>query len=89
MMLVITTTLRAVLARPARGVAPFLTDVPIILLTVFVLERLPAWTLGAICIIGGVYVVYLGWETIRSARDVNLAEMATPALSVEDVAFAT
>ena len=77
MMLVITTTLRGGFWHGLRvAIAPFLSDVPIILLTLFVLDHLPAWTLGAIGIIGGLYVIFLGWETIRSARKVNLVEMA-------------
>ncbi len=69
MTLVITTTLRDGIWHGLRvAAAPFVTDLPIILLSVFVLGLLPPWTLAAIGVVGGGYVVYLGWETVRSAR---------------------
>jgi threonine/homoserine/homoserine lactone efflux protein len=57
--------------------APFLSDLPIILLSIFVLNQLPTWTLSAIAIAGASYVTYLGWETIRSARYARLASEAS------------
>lgn len=69
MTLVITTALRDGFWHGLRvAAAPFVTDLPIILLSVFVLNLLPPWTLAVIGVIGGGYVVYLGWETVRSAR---------------------
>ncbi len=87
MMLVITTTLRGGFWQGLRvAMAPFLSDVPIILLTLLVLDRLPSWALGAVGVVGGLYVIYLGWETIRSARKVDLAQMARTAAATEAVA---
>lgn len=81
MTLVITTSLQDGFWRGLRvAVAPFLTDLPIILLSVFVLHLLPPWTLAVIAVAGSVYVVYLGWETMRSA---GRADLASPARSVE------
>jgi threonine/homoserine/homoserine lactone efflux protein len=72
MTLVITTTLRDGLWHGLRvAAAPFVTDLPIILLSVFVLGLLPPWTLAIIGIVGGAYVIYLGWETVRSARQAS------------------
>lgn len=72
MTLVITTTLRDGFWHGLRvAAAPFVTDLPIILLSVFVLGLLPSWTLAIIGVIGGAYVVYLGWETMRSARQAS------------------
>jgi threonine/homoserine/homoserine lactone efflux protein len=72
MTLVITTTLRDGLWHGLRvAAAPFVTDLPIILLAVFVLGLLPPWTLAVVGVIGGGYVVYLGWETVRSARQAS------------------
>jgi threonine/homoserine/homoserine lactone efflux protein len=69
MTLVITTTLRDGIWHGLRvAAAPFVTDLPIILLSVFVLGLLPPWTLAVVGVVGGGYVVYLGWETVRSAR---------------------
>jgi threonine/homoserine/homoserine lactone efflux protein len=73
MTLVITTTLRDGLWHGLRvAAAPFVTDLPIILLSVFVLGLLPPWTLAVVGVIGGGYVVYLGWETVRSARQASV-----------------
>ena len=84
MMLVITTTLRGGFWQGLRvAMAPFLSDVPIILLTLLVLDHLPSWALGAVGIVGGLYVIFLGWETIRSARDVDLTQMAQTAAASE------
>lgn len=72
MTLVITTTLRDGFWHGLRvAAAPFVTDLPIILLSVFVLGLLPSWTLAIIGVIGGAYVAYLGWETMRSARQAS------------------
>lgn len=56
--------------------APLLTDLPIILLSLLVLDRLPDWTLVAVGVIGGGYVVYLGWETVRSAPQASLVRLS-------------
>ncbi|MEZ4768012.1 MAG: LysE family translocator [Caldilineales bacterium] len=73
MTLVITTSLRDGFWQGLRvAVAPFLTDLPIILLSLLVLEHLPAWGLAALGIAGSGYVAYLGWETIRAARSASL-----------------
>lgn len=77
MTLVITTTLRDGFWHGLRvAAAPFVTDLPIILLSVFVLNLLPPWTLAVIGVVGGAYVVYLGWETVRSARTASSQLMA-------------
>lgn len=44
--------------------APLFSDAPIILLAVLLLSRLPASAFGWLGIIGGLFVVYLGGETI-------------------------
>lgn len=72
--LVIATSLRDGLRQGLLvAAAPFLSDLPIILLSIFVLNQLPAWTLPAIGIAGAAYLAYLGWETIRTARHAHLA----------------
>jgi threonine/homoserine/homoserine lactone efflux protein len=72
MTLVITTALRDGFWHGLRvAAAPFVTDLPIILLSVFVLGLLPSWTLAVVGVVGGGYVVYLGWETIQSARQAS------------------
>lgn len=46
--------------------APLLTDVPIVLVSFFVLNKLstPGTALGIISVVGGLYVLYLAYETL-------------------------
>ena len=72
--LVITSTLQRGFGAGARvALAPLLTDVPIIVLTLLVLRELSAVFLQGISVFGGLFVVYLGIKTIRDAAG-NLAE---------------
>ncbi len=48
------------------GIAPLLTDVPIIVLSLLVLHILPPSALRLLNVVGGAFVVYLGWETLRA-----------------------
>lgn len=48
--------------------APLITDAPIILLSLFVLERLPDYTLRLISLAGGLFVLYLAWGLWKSWR---------------------
>ena len=76
MTLVITTSLRDGFWQGLRvAIAPFLTDLPIILVSLFVLKLLPAWSLTVLGVAGSLYVVYLGWETIRAARHASLEQL--------------
>lgn len=50
------------------GSAPLLTDAPIIALALLILRLLPAWALDALGVVGGIFLIYLGIGTIRSAR---------------------
>jgi threonine/homoserine/homoserine lactone efflux protein len=54
--------------------APIVTDLPIILLTIFILARLSGFhdILGVISISGGCFILYMGVESIR-AKGVSLA----------------
>lgn len=49
------------------ALSPLLTDIPIILFIVLVLSRLSKVLplLGAISICGGIFIAYLGWESLR------------------------
>lgn len=80
MTLVITTTLRDGLWHGLRvAAAPLVSDLPIVLLALFALRLLPGWTLTVLGLAGGAYVVWLGWETLHSARQVTgLAAEAVP-----------
>lgn len=77
--LVITASLRTGLAGGLRvAVAPLVTDLPIILLAVFALNRMPGWALPAITVAGGLVVIYIGVEILRSARTATLVEKSLP-----------
>ena len=67
--LVITETLqRSKVGGIKVAVAPLITDAPIILVTLFVLSRLPNFKpiLGIIALIGGLFVAYLGYGSVTT-----------------------
>jgi threonine/homoserine/homoserine lactone efflux protein len=72
--LVLTSTLKRGLGAGVRiALAPLLTDAPIVLLSVFVLESLPAAAVRALGVVGGAYVIYLGTQALRGARTAELS----------------
>ena len=76
MSLVVTTSLQDGFWQGLRiAIAPFLTDLPIVLFSLFVLSWLPDWVLVLIGFAGSLFILYLGWETIRSARDASVEEL--------------
>jgi len=50
------------------AVAPLITDIPIVLLTIFILSKMlhSEIILGLISILGGIFIAYLGIDSIRS-----------------------
>jgi threonine/homoserine/homoserine lactone efflux protein len=50
------------------AIAPLLTDIPIIVVTLFVLSKLANSdiALGIIAILGGLFLIYLGYESIKT-----------------------
>ena len=50
------------------ALAPLISDTPIIVLMVFVLGHLPTLFLHVLSFVGGVFVIYLGVETVRSLK---------------------
>jgi threonine/homoserine/homoserine lactone efflux protein len=54
------------------ALAPFITDAPIVALSLLLLDRLPSWALTAVTIAGGLLVIYLGVDTLRAARHAEL-----------------
>ncbi len=55
------------------ALAPLLSDVPIILLVVFALSRLPLGLEQALRCAGGVFLLYLAWRAFRTWRAYRLA----------------
>ncbi len=72
--LVITTTLERGFGAGLRvALAPMLTDVPIVALVLLTLNMLPSWALMGLSVAGGLFVIYLGVETWRSAPAATLS----------------
>jgi threonine/homoserine/homoserine lactone efflux protein len=73
--LVIAASVRSGLAGGLRvALAPFITDVPIIALAVLVAGSLPPEALSWVGTVGGLVVIWMGIETVRSARRAALPE---------------
>jgi threonine/homoserine/homoserine lactone efflux protein len=67
--LVISETLRHNRAEGIKiAIAPLITDIPIVLLTLFILSRMASFDtiLGIISILGGLFIAYLGYDSLRS-----------------------
>ena len=76
MTLVISQTLRHGVHEGIKvAAAPLITDLPIILVSTFVLTHLEnfRFVLGSISLAGGLFVSYLAWETVRTTQvDLNI-----------------
>jgi threonine/homoserine/homoserine lactone efflux protein len=71
--LVITASLRSGLPGGlAVALAPLVTDLPIIALSVFVADQMPASLLRWVGTTGGLVVIWLGVEILRSAREATV-----------------
>ena len=69
LVLVISETLRHNIKEGIKvSLAPVITDLPILLVSLFVLTRLANFNLliGIISILGGFFVLYLGYESLRT-----------------------
>ncbi len=75
--LVITTTLERGFGAGLRvAVAPIVTDAPIVVLVLLTLNSLPPWAVMGLSVAGGLFVIYLGVETWRSAPAASLSAQA-------------
>ncbi len=66
--------------------APFLSDGPIVLLSVLVLSQLPEWTQRVMYIFGGLFVLYLAYGSYKSWRSFD-ETLAHPELSGQQTIF--
>ncbi len=81
--LVITASLRSGLAGGVRvALSPFVTDLPIIALSVLLIGALPPQILRWVGTGGGLVVIWMGVETLRSARDSTLPGNPEAAIDV-------
>lgn len=77
MALVITRTLERGLGAGLRvAIAPLLTDLPIIALSLLVFAALPPMLELVLTLGGACFVLYLAWEIARQARHAHLADLA-------------
>jgi threonine/homoserine/homoserine lactone efflux protein len=85
--LVITRTLARGFGAGLRvALSPLITDAPIILITLLLFSALPPMFESAVTAIGGLFLIYLGVETVRSARHVQLgAPAAAPGAATLDL----
>ncbi len=62
------------------ALAPMVTDLPIILATLFILSKLSASSavLGVVSLCGGLFVLYMGWESLRSHGTMPVVGDAAP-----------
>ncbi len=75
MALVVAASLRSGLGGGLRvAVAPLLTDLPIVTLSILVMSRLPEAALRWVGVAGGLVVAWLGVELLRSVRTADLPQ---------------
>ncbi len=81
MTLVMTSSLeRGFRAGALTAIAPLLTDLPVILISLLVLGQVPEWFLSAVTVAGGLFVSYIGVKTVRDAgrgREIELSQEAS------------
>jgi threonine/homoserine/homoserine lactone efflux protein len=83
--LVISETLRHDIRAGVKvALAPMITDLPIIMLTLFILVKLSGFhkVLGIISCMGGFFVLYLGWQgMVTKGVELNLPETRSKSLA--------
>ena len=81
LVLVISETLRHNIKAGIKvSIAPLVTDVPIILISLLILNRLAGFrpVLGCISIFGGVFILYLGYESLKTrGMELNLSSVSS------------
>ncbi|MCB0044623.1 MAG: LysE family transporter [Caldilineaceae bacterium] len=86
MTLVMSTTLaRGLRAGLQVAAAPLVSDAPVILLTLLVFTALPPWAEAVLTGVGGLFVLFLGAETLREARHATLAVAPPPGRRTQDL----
>lgn len=77
--LVVSETLRHNRAEGIKiAIAPLITDIPIVLLTLFILSRMASFdtVLGIISIVGGFFIAYLGFDSLRNkGMEINIQNL--------------
>ena len=68
------------------GIAPLITDLPIIVISLFVLSRLPATATSAIGYLGAAVLLWYAFEVVRDARRSSLSELRSGAITAAPAA---
>lgn len=50
---------------------PFISDIPIVVITMLALNQTPIWFLSALRIIGGVFIIYLAFSAYRASKEID------------------
>ncbi len=50
------------------SLAPIVSDIPIVTVTLLVLNVIPEWVGNALHLAGGIFLLYLAWEAYRTFR---------------------
>ncbi|PSL52569.1 LysE type translocator [Saccharothrix carnea] len=75
LVLVVTSALRSGWKSGAlTACAPLLSDAAVVAVTLLLLDRLPARALGVLGVVGAVFVVWSGVQTVREARSASLTD---------------
>jgi threonine/homoserine/homoserine lactone efflux protein len=81
LILVISETLRHNIKAGIKvSIAPLITDIPIMLISLLILNRLTGFKplLGCISIFGGVFILYLGYESLKTRGvELNLSSVSS------------
>ncbi len=76
--LVVTATLERGFGAGVRvAMAPLITDLPVIILAVFAAQAVPIAALSLLSLVGGLFVGYLGFDTLRQSRTAVLPAAGT------------
>jgi len=62
----------------AAALAPLVSDGPIIILMLWVLNRLPTWLERGLYVSGGVFILYLAWQMFRRRQNDASGTSLTP-----------
>ena len=80
MTLVLTASLeRGFRAGALTAMAPLVSDLPVVLLSLLVLGQVPEWFLSTMTVVGGIFVVWMGVATLRGAGGAEEVEPASEA----------
>jgi threonine/homoserine/homoserine lactone efflux protein len=53
------------------AIVPLLTDLPVMLGLLFLVAQMPGWLLDVLRTAGGVYLLYLGWNTFTGIKTIH------------------